>query len=232
MCCCRGGLSAMAVGILICVGPSSLRQPPRRSPLLRQVRLSPDSKNMSHFSHFLLTFARILLLPLRFRPLSTFSLLPRIVDHPHSLIPSIASGVVRLHFSQINAITSFHRGLLSVTDGTGRAEYCFSFPQFLLSRQAQTFSHVVHRHNLPHSFLQRSLAILSTPAGWGLCRENPIYCFIREAHNHTVWRAVYHHHRPSSMSRPQHSHSLDYSRTLLACRTRIPYNYTKFYCFS
>lgn len=183
MCYCRGGLSATAVGTLICVGPSSLPLLLRHSPLLRQVRLSPNSKSMSHFFHFLLTSAQILLLLLRSRPLSTSSLLPLIADHPHSAIVCIVSGIVRLRFLLFNAITLFPRGPLSVTDGTGRAENCFSFPQSSLSK-AQTFPHVAHRHNLTFNFLPRRLAIPRTLSGWGLCRGKPIYCFIREVHNH------------------------------------------------
>ena len=228
MCCCRGGLSAMAVGTLICVGPSSLPQPLRHSPLLRQVPLFPNSKSMSHFFHFLLTSAQIPPLLQRFRPLSTSSLPLPIVDRPHSATLCIASGIVQLRFLQINAIP---RGL-SVTDGTDHAEYCFSFPQSSLSRKAQTFSHVAHRHHLALNFILRRLVILPTLVGWGLRRGKSIYCFIREAHSHPVWRAVYHHHRPSLISRPQQSHSLRYSRTIACLPDQIPYNSTKFYCFS
>jgi len=214
--CYRGGLSATAVGISICVGPSSPRLPLRHSLLLRLLQLFTNLKNMFHSFHFLLTSAPTLPLPPRCRPPSTYSLPPRIADHPQSLMPCIVPGIVRLHFLQTNAITLFLHDLL-VTDGTDRAEYCSSFLQFSLSRKAQTFSHAARRRNLALSFLQRRLVFLSTLLAQGR-RGKPIHCFIREAHNHTAWKAVYHHHRPSSMSILKHSHSPRYSRTLVACR--------------
>lgn len=217
--CCPGGLNAMVVGTSICVGPSSLRQPLRRNHLLHQVRLFPNSKNMSHFSHFLSTFAQTLPLLLNFRPLSIYFLPLRIVDHSHSLIPYIASEIVQLCFLQINAITSFLRGLQFVTDGTGHAEYYSSSLQF--SHKAQISSHVAHPHNLVLNFLLKRLAVLTTLAGWGLHRGRPTYCFSREVHSQAAWRVVYHHHRPTSLiSRPQQSHSHHYKRILLACGTR------------
>lgn len=221
MCSCPGGLSAMVVGTLICVGPPSSPRPlPRHSPPPHQVRLFPNSKSISHSSPFLLMSAQIPPPLLRFRPLSTFPP-PLLIVDPHSSTPSIASKIVQLHFYQIDAITLFLRGLLFGIDATGREESCFSFLRSSLNRKAQIFSHVAHRRNLACKFLPIKLAFLPTLAGWGLCRGKPIICFIREAHNHPAWRVVYHHHRLSSIStRLQHSHSLRHSRTLLAYRIR------------
>lgn len=212
MCCCRGGSSAMAVGILICAGLASLLRPLRHNPHPHLVRPFPSSKSMYPFSHFLLTSAQIPPLLLRFRPLSTFTRPSRPVDHPYSLIPCIASGVVRLRFLQINAIILSLRGLLPATDGTDHAVYYFSFPQFSLSRKVRMSSHVAHRPILARNFLPRRIAILWTLVGRATRREKLIYCFIREVRNHLAWRAVYHHHTPSSMSRPR-IHSCRYSRT-------------------
>lgn len=220
MCFSQGGLSAMVVGTLICVGPPFFpRRPLRHSPPLPQVQLFPNSKTISHFSHFHLMSAQIPPPLLRFLPLSTFFPLPLIVDRPHSSTPYIASGIVAQHFLQINAIMLFPCGLPSGSDGTGREEYCFSFLQSSLNRKAQTLSHVAHHRNLAFKFLPRRPAFLQTLAGWRLCREKQIYCFIRGAHNHPAWKAVYHHHNPSPMSRLQ-CHNFRDGRILLASRTR------------
>lgn len=220
MCSSRGGRSAMGVGSLICVGPlSSPLQPLRHSPPLRQVRLFPNSKSISHLSPFLLTSAQILPPCLRFRPLARYSP-PLLIVDPHSSTLCITSGTVRLHFLRTNATTLFPRGPLSGIDATGPEEYCFSFLRSSLNHKAQALPHVAHRRNLAFKFLLRRLAFLLTLAGWELCRGNPITCFIKEAHNYPAWRAVYHHHRLLLMSRLQQSHNFRHSRTLLACRTR------------
>ena len=219
----RGGLNAMTVGTLICVGHSSLPQLLQQNPPLPRARLFLNLKNTSHSSPFLLTSAQIPPLRLKSRPLST-SLPPfLIVDHRRLLTLFIASGIVQPRFLQVNAAALFPRGPLLGTEDTDREECYSSSLQSSLSRMARILHHVARHHNLTLNFLQRRLAVLQTLAGWGPCLRKPIHCSIREAHSRPAWRTVYHHPRTSLMLRVQQSHSLED----IACRTQyftIPLN--------
>jgi len=215
MCFFQGGLNAMAVGTLICVGPSSLPQLLQHNPPLLRVRLFLNLKSMSHSSRFPLTSAQIPPLHLKYHPPSILFPPLLIVDQRHSLTLFIASGIVQLRFLQIIATALSPRDPLLGTEDTDHEECYSSFLQSSLSRKVQILLRVARHRIPPLNFLPRRFAILQTLVGWGPCLRKLIHFSTREAHSLPAWRTVYHYHQISSMLRARQSHNLRYSRILL-----------------